>query len=84
MYKIIKIYNFLLFCNVEIELLIFSIVDPQYVCQAETSISHYFKEDKLTNYTIKEVEQTELIIINKNSINQVKEHYSLRRIGRRL
>jgi hypothetical protein len=63
--------------NVEIELLIFSIIDPQYVCQAETSISHYFKEDKLTNYTIKEVEQTELIIINKNSINQVKEHYRL-------
>jgi hypothetical protein len=59
--------------NVDIELLIFSIIDPQNVFKAETSISHYFNKDKLTNYFIKEVEQTELIIINKNSINSVKE-----------
>jgi len=63
--------------NVEIELLIFSIIDPQYVCQAETSISHYFNENKLTGYLIKDVEQTELIIINENNINQIKEHYKL-------
>jgi len=63
--------------NVEIELLIFSIIDPQYVCQAETSISHYFNENKLTGYSIKDVLQTELIIINYNNINQIKEHYKL-------
>ena len=63
--------------NVDIELLLFSIIDPQYVCQAETSISHYFNDNKLSGYSIKEVEQTELIIINQKSISQIKEHYRL-------
>jgi len=61
--------------NTEIELLLFSIIDPQYICQAEASISHYFNDNKLEGYLIKEVEQIELIIINKNNINQIKEHY---------
>ena len=63
--------------NVDIELLLFSIIDPQYICQAETSISHYFNDNKLSGYSIKEVEQTELIIINQKSISQIKEHYRL-------
>ena len=63
--------------NTEIELLLFSIIDPQYICQAEASISHYFNDNKLEGYLIKEVEQIELIIINKNNINQIKEHYKL-------
>ena len=63
--------------NVDIELLLFSIIDPQYICQAETSISHYFNDNKLSGYSIKEVEQTELIIVNQKSISQIKEHYRL-------
>ena len=43
----------------------------------ETSISHYFNDNKLSGYSIKEVEQTELIIINQKSISQIKEHYRL-------
>ena len=63
--------------NVDIELLLFSIIDPQYICQAETSISHYLNDYKLSGYSIKEVEQTELIIINQKFISQIKEHYRL-------
>ena len=63
--------------SVDIELLLFSIIDPQYICQAETSISHYFNDYKLSGYSIKEVEQTELIIVNQKSISQIKEHYRL-------
>jgi hypothetical protein len=63
--------------NIEIQLVIFSIIDPQYISEAETSISHYFKENKLNGYKIKDIEQTELVIINKDNMNQIKEHYRL-------
>jgi len=63
--------------NKEIELVLFSIIDPQYISEAETSISCYFNENKLNGYKIKGVEQNELIIFNKDNINQIKEHYKL-------
>ena len=63
--------------NKEIELVLFSIIDPQYISEAETSISHYFNENKLNGYKIKGIEQNELIIFNKDNINQIKEHYRL-------
>ena len=63
--------------NKEIQLVIFSIIDPQYISEAETSISHYFNENKLNGYKIKDIEQTELVIINKDNMNQIKEHYRL-------
>jgi hypothetical protein len=46
-----------------------------YISEAVTSISHYFKENKLNGYKIKDIEQTELVIINKDNMNQIKEHY---------
>ena len=85
---IIQKYKLIIFTNkgdvlgdpnfgADIELLLFSIIDPQYICQAETSISHYLNDYKLSGYSIKEVEQTELIIINQKFISQIKEHYRL-------
>jgi len=63
--------------NKEIELILFSIIDPQYTSQAEKSISHYFNGNKLNDYKINGKDQNELIIINKNNLSQIKEHYKL-------
>jgi hypothetical protein len=58
--------------NKDIELLCFSIIEPQYIFNAESSISSYFKSDK-----IEYGKHKELIVINKKHINQIKDHYRM-------
>jgi hypothetical protein len=54
--------------NVNIELLIYSIIDPKFLQDAESNIREYFKADRLDG-------QSELILIDKSRLQQVKEHY---------
>jgi len=58
--------------NINIELLCFSIIENKYKFNAETNISNYFQSKKI-NYD----NYNELIIINKNELNSIKEHYKL-------
>jgi hypothetical protein len=58
----------------QIELLIFEIVDPEFVVNAETSISHYFNAH---NCKLFEGTPIELVTFSKKKINLFKEQYSL-------
>ena len=58
--------------NVEIRLLLYSIIDPKYIFDAENSIKQYFKANK-----IDDEDKTELIIIDKNIMDQIKQHYRM-------
>ena len=55
-----------------IELLIFSIIDPVFLSKAEILISKYFDNDKLEYKNFKE-----LIVINTNELSNIKEQYNL-------
>jgi hypothetical protein len=57
-------------CN--IELLCFSIIETQYIFDAETNIKQYFKSNLVSYENMKE-----LIIINKNNLPQIKQHYKM-------
>jgi hypothetical protein len=56
----------------DISLLCYSIIDPQYIFDAETNIRGYFRSNKIT-----QDDKTELIIINKNNLGQIKQHYTM-------
>ena len=55
-----------------IELLVFSFIDPVFLSKAETLISKYFDNNKLEYKNFKE-----LIIINTNELSNIKEQYHL-------
>jgi hypothetical protein len=58
--------------NVDITLLLYSIIDPQYIFDAETNIRQYFKSNKISSD-----DKSELIVINNKNINQIKQHYKM-------
>jgi hypothetical protein len=58
--------------NVKIELLCFSIIEAQYIFQAESNITQYFKSNQIEYNKMKE-----LIIINKKDLPQIKQHYCM-------
>ena len=62
--------------NVDISLLMYSIIDPKYIFDAETNIRGYFKSNKIT-----QDDRTELIIINKKDLGQIKQHYKMMQIS---
>ena len=63
-----KLYNL----DSDIELLMYSIIDPQYIFDAENNIRGYFRNNKINND-----DKTELIVINKNNMDQIKQHYKM-------
>jgi hypothetical protein len=63
-----KLYNL----DNDIELLLYSIIDPQYIFDAENNIRGYFRNNKINND-----DKTELIVINKNNLDQIKQHYKM-------
>jgi len=58
--------------NVDITLLLYSIIDPQYIFDAETNIRQYFKSNKISSD-----DKSELIVINNKNITQIKQHYKM-------
>ena len=56
----------------DIELLCFSIIEAQYIFNAESNISQYFKGNSIEYDNMKE-----LIIINKKDLPQIKQHYKM-------
>jgi len=58
--------------NKNIELIMFSIIETKYIFEAECNIKQYFKSNKLDYKDTKE-----LIIINKNNLDQIKQHYRI-------
>ena len=58
--------------NVQIELLCFSIIEAQYIFEAEKNITQFFKGN-LVEYN----KMKELIIINKKDLIQIKQHYKM-------
>jgi len=56
----------------DIELLCFSIIEAQYIFNAESNISQYFKGNSIEYGNMKEV-----IIINKKDLPQIKQHYKM-------
>ena len=56
--------------DADISILLYSIIDIEYIHDAETNIKQYFKSNKLS-----QDDKTELIVINKNNLNQIKQHY---------
>ena len=76
--------NFKKIFNVDIDLLIFSIIDKEFLFKAETLISKYFENDKIKLDNDKSIileatgiNSKELIIINKNDIKTIKDQYAL-------
>jgi len=58
--------------NVQIELLCFSVIEAQYIFEAEKNITQFFKGN-LVEYN----KMKELIIINKKDLIQIKQHYKM-------
>ena len=58
--------------NTNIFILLYAIIDPQYIYDAETNIKQYFKSNKLSPD-----DKTELVVINKNNLEAIKQHYKL-------
>ena len=58
--------------NVDLNLLMFAYIDPQFVYEAETSIKDY-----LNQYCYKYETYNELIIINPKNLKQVKNQYDM-------
>lgn len=58
--------------NIQIELLCFSIIESQYIFNAETNITQYFNGNLVEYKKMKE-----LIIINKKDLDQIKQHYCM-------
>jgi hypothetical protein len=54
--------------DISIELLTYTIVDPKFLYEAEGGIRDYFKGERYDN-------KSELILINKNNIDKVKNFY---------
>ena len=58
--------------NTQIEVLCYSIIDPKYIFEAESSIKDYFKAN-----LIKYKKMDELIVININNLDQIKKIYKM-------
>ena len=58
--------------NTNIFILLYAIIDPQYIYDAETNIKQYFKSNKLSPD-----DKSELVVINKTNLEQIKQHYKL-------
>ena len=58
--------------NVNIELICFSIVEAQYIFNAESNIKQYFKGNIINYESMKE-----LVVINKDNLLQIKQHYKM-------
>ena len=58
--------------NTDISLLMYSIIDPKFIFDAETNIRGYFKSNKIT-----QDDKTELIVINKKELAQIKQHFKM-------
>ena len=58
--------------NVQIELLCFSIIEAQYIFDAEKNIKQFLKSNMVEYKNMKEI-----IIINKKDIPSIKQHYSM-------
>jgi len=58
--------------NKKIELIMFSIIEAKYIFEAESNIKQFFKTNKLEYKDTKE-----LIILNKNNLDQVKQQYKM-------
>jgi len=56
----------------EIELVYFSIIEAKYIFNAETNIKQYFKSNLVEHKNM-----SELIVINKKDLGQIKQHYSM-------
>lgn len=55
-----------------IELMIFSVIDPKYISDAETSLKDYFKSNKVDYANTKE-----LITLTKTEYEKASKHYTL-------
>ena len=55
-----------------IELMIFSVIDPKYMSDAETSLKDYFKTNKVDYANTKE-----LITLDKSEFDKAVKHYTL-------
>ena len=55
-----------------IELMIFSVIDPKYIFDAETSLKDYFKSNKVDFQKTKE-----LIVLDKIEYEKATKHYKL-------
>ena len=58
--------------NTQIEVLCYSIIDPKYIFEAESSILQYFASNLVQYKNMKE-----LIVINKINLEQIKTHYRM-------
>ena len=58
--------------NIDISLLMYSIIDPKYIFDAESNIRGYFRSNKISSD-----DKTELIVINKNNLGQIKQHFKM-------
>ena len=58
--------------DVTISLLFYSIIDSKYIFDAEMNIKQYFLSNKISSD-----DKTELVIISKKNINQIKQHYKM-------
>ena len=56
----------------EIELVYFSIIEAKYIFNTETNIKQYFKSNLVEHKNM-----SELIVINKKDLGQIKQHYSM-------
>ena len=60
--------------NSQLELVLFGIIDPQYMSDAETKLSHIFEG---MDMKIKHELYNELVVIPKQKIKLIKEQYEL-------
>ena len=58
----------------DLQLVLFNNIDPQFVSEAETNITHYMED---MNFKLKHDIFRELAIIPKNRMKRTKEHYKL-------
>ena len=58
--------------NKNVEMLCFSIIDVQYIFDAEKNITQYFKSNLISYENSKE-----MIIINRRDLPQIKQHYRM-------
>jgi hypothetical protein len=64
--------NYIKQYNTDISLLLYSIIDPQYIFEAENNIRQYFKSNKISSD-----DKSELIVIDKKNLSQIKQHYRM-------
>lgn len=58
--------------NTEVSLMIYSIIDPKYIFDAENNIKQFFRANKISSD-----DKSELIVINKKDLGQIKQHYKM-------